>query len=212
ALARATEGLEEGDALLMRLLLPAFRATASLLQQAHRQYEAFDALGLPIVLTGADGRTLHRTPSFERLVSSESDPLPLTAAISDLARTLVRSTLAGGHTSPAPCLRSIRTAGGSYELRAALTGPAPTDAGPAVVVTVAPQALVLPTPEELEGRFGLTRREAEVALLLAEGLPNDDLAERLFISPHTARRHTERVLAKLNVGTRGAVARRLMEG
>lgn len=54
-------------------------------------------------------------------------------------------------------------------------------------------------------RFGLTGRQAEVAQLLAEGMSNDELAERLGISPHTARNHTEHVMRKLGVGTRARV-------
>jgi DNA-binding NarL/FixJ family response regulator len=56
----------------------------------------------------------------------------------------------------------------------------------------------------------MTVREAEVALLIAEGLKNRAVAERLPISPHTARRHTERVLRKLGIGSRAAVATSLL--
>jgi non-specific serine/threonine protein kinase len=52
----------------------------------------------------------------------------------------------------------------------------------------------------------LTRREVEVAVLLAQGLPNSSVAKALYISPHTARRHTERVMAKLDVPARAQVA------
>ena len=55
----------------------------------------------------------------------------------------------------------------------------------------------------------LTRREHEVVLLVAEGLTNAQIAERLWISPGTMRRHLENVFAKLGVHTRtAAVARR----
>ena len=57
----------------------------------------------------------------------------------------------------------------------------------------------------------LTPREAEVLALLAEGLTNRQIGERLFISEKTASVHVSRLLAKLGAGTRGeaaAVARR----
>jgi DNA-binding CsgD family transcriptional regulator len=44
-----------------------------------------------------------------------------------------------------------------------------------------------------------------VALLLAERRSNTEIAGALGISPHTAKRHTERVLGKLGVSTRRAV-------
>ena len=48
----------------------------------------------------------------------------------------------------------------------------------------------------------LTRREAEVLALVADGLSNRELAERLFISPKTAEHHVSRILGKLGVKTR----------
>jgi DNA-binding NarL/FixJ family response regulator len=48
----------------------------------------------------------------------------------------------------------------------------------------------------------LTPREREVLALLAEGLDNHAIAERLFISPDTARAHVVKVLAKLQVESR----------
>jgi two-component system, NarL family, nitrate/nitrite response regulator NarL len=48
----------------------------------------------------------------------------------------------------------------------------------------------------------LTRREAEVLTLLARGADNEAMAERLFISPQTARTHVQNVLAKLGVHSR----------
>jgi DNA-binding NarL/FixJ family response regulator len=48
----------------------------------------------------------------------------------------------------------------------------------------------------------LTPREREVLALLAEGLDNKAIAERLFISAETARAHVVRLLAKLNVESR----------
>jgi GAF domain-containing protein len=60
--------------------------------------------------------------------------------------------------------------------------------------------------EGLQARFGFTKQEARVALLLAERKTNQEVADALFISPSTARGHTERVLEKLGVATRRAVA------
>ncbi len=48
----------------------------------------------------------------------------------------------------------------------------------------------------------LTRRELEVATLLASGLSNGEIAEALSISPITARNHVTSVIEKLGVRTR----------
>lgn len=48
----------------------------------------------------------------------------------------------------------------------------------------------------------LTRRELEVLLLLADGLKQREIADRLVISPRTVGTHIEHVLAKLGVHSR----------
>jgi non-specific serine/threonine protein kinase len=54
--------------------------------------------------------------------------------------------------------------------------------------------------------FGLTRRETEVLRLVAEGLTDREIADRLFISRRTASKHVEAILAKLRVDSRRAAA------
>jgi DNA-binding CsgD family transcriptional regulator len=76
-----------------------------------------------------------------------------------------------------------------------------------VVVVHARQRLTTQEREErIRERYRLTRREARVALLLADQKSNDEIAEDLFISSHTARHHTQSVLNKLGVRSRREVA------
>jgi DNA-binding CsgD family transcriptional regulator len=57
--------------------------------------------------------------------------------------------------------------------------------------------------EELRGRLALlTPREREVLELVAEGLPNAEIARRLFISEKTAKVHVHHIFEKLGVGSR----------
>jgi DNA-binding NarL/FixJ family response regulator len=49
----------------------------------------------------------------------------------------------------------------------------------------------------------LTNRELDVVRLLAEGLRNAAIAERLFLSPRTVDHHVSSVLRKLGARTRG---------
>jgi DNA-binding NarL/FixJ family response regulator len=48
----------------------------------------------------------------------------------------------------------------------------------------------------------LTDREREIVVLAAEGLSNDEIAERLVISPATARTHVSRAMIKLGARDR----------
>jgi len=48
----------------------------------------------------------------------------------------------------------------------------------------------------------LTEREREVVRLVAEGLTNDEIGQRLFMSPATARTHVGRAISKLGVRDR----------
>jgi len=48
----------------------------------------------------------------------------------------------------------------------------------------------------------LTDREREVMALVAEGLSNEEIAERLFVSPATAKTHVSRAMIKLNARDR----------
>lgn len=57
----------------------------------------------------------------------------------------------------------------------------------------------------------LTRRELEVARLVATGAANKEVAARLGISTHTARHHTERVYRKLSIKSRVSLVRMVTE-
>jgi DNA-binding NarL/FixJ family response regulator len=56
-----------------------------------------------------------------------------------------------------------------------------------------------PPPRHLDE---LTNREREVTALVAEGLSNEDIAERLYLSPATAKTHVNRAMTKLGVRDR----------
>jgi DNA-binding CsgD family transcriptional regulator/tetratricopeptide (TPR) repeat protein len=63
-----------------------------------------------------------------------------------------------------------------------------------------------PRPRTSENPSGLTTREVEVLALLAEGLRNAEIAERLVVAPKTVDHHVSAVLRKLDVRTRGEAA------
>ena len=57
-----------------------------------------------------------------------------------------------------------------------------------------------------EGPAGLTTREVEVLRLLARGMPNKEIAQRLVISPKTVANHVEHIYAKIDTSNRAAAS------
>ena len=63
-----------------------------------------------------------------------------------------------------------------------------------------------PRPSTRENAAGLTARELDVLALVAEGLRNAQIAERLFVSQKTVDHHVSAILRKLDTPTRGQAA------
>jgi DNA-binding NarL/FixJ family response regulator len=66
-----------------------------------------------------------------------------------------------------------------------------------------------PAPEQRADTVadhGLTRREREVAALIAQGLTNREIAARLVVAQRTAEGHVENILSKLGFTSRTQVA------
>jgi NarL family two-component system response regulator LiaR len=72
--------------------------------------------------------------------------------------------------------------------------------------TLAPEAVnaLVQAGREPEITLGhdLSDREREVLVLMVEGLNNQQIAERLFVSQSTAKSHVSSILSKLKVSTR----------
>jgi DNA-binding CsgD family transcriptional regulator/membrane protein implicated in regulation of membrane protease activity len=57
-------------------------------------------------------------------------------------------------------------------------------------------------PTVSSSEFGLSPREVEVLRLLARGLSNQEIADRLFLSPRTVHHHVSHILDKMGVDNR----------
>jgi len=117
---------------------------------------------------------------IEALQAGARSYLTKDADRTDIARAL--QAAAGGLTVFDPRVRATL-------LAAAGPGPGPGP-GPAG-----------PSPEAPDG---LTQREVEILGLMAQGLTNPEIAERLFLSNHTVKTHINRIFAK--TGSRDRVA------
>jgi predicted ATPase/class 3 adenylate cyclase/DNA-binding CsgD family transcriptional regulator len=77
---------------------------------------------------------------------------------------------------------------------------------PEVAPPTAPQSAQPTTPTGAY-QAGLTRREVEVLRLVAQGLTDAQVAERLVVSAHTVHAHLRSIYAKLEVTSRAAATR-----
>jgi DNA-binding NarL/FixJ family response regulator len=103
----------------------------------------------------------------------------------------------GKNVAPADLLHAIRVVAGGE----ALLSPRATR-GLVSRFLSRPEPGAGPVLPALTGLTGLTEREREILVLVAHGLSNDDIAERLYVSPLTAKTHVNRAMTKLNVRDR----------
>lgn len=201
---------------MLKVLLPAFRAGVMTQQrfagQQGRLFAMMDTLGHAVRVCDGAGRRLHRSRALTELLAEDPERESIVAAV-DRAVANARATLdgkrmttdraAGGFVS------EIRTSTAGYRITVSLHH----DVTPQETLLLAVVCRTTPVPmssEELRARYGLTRAESRAATLIGRGLSNLEIATQLCISPHTARRHTERILFKLGVRSRAEVPGRVL--
>jgi non-specific serine/threonine protein kinase len=85
------------------------------------------------------------------------------------------------------------------------------DEGMTLAVNDGQQQSRATAPSAPSGRGALTRREAEIARLLAEDLTNREIAGRLSLSERTVQTHVTNMLNKLGLRSRGQIVRWVAE-
>ncbi len=136
---------------------------------------------------------LDASKTLARLAEVRAMEMPVVAVVGDVSH--VAPALAAG--ARGVVLRDQVGPG----IHAAL---AAVRSGLTVMDTALASALVPPpiAQREPKGRGDLTEREKQVVQLLAEGLSNKLIADRLGISDHTAKFHVNGVMMKLGASTR----------
>jgi DNA-binding CsgD family transcriptional regulator len=187
--------------------------SAAVLPRAAREREhrvflrTLDCLPLNLLYFDLHGERLHSNSSARRLLRELTDPQQLLDAVGEFADTLGEAAQVGGQTEWKAREHSLSV--GRFLLRAGYVA-IPLFGGQGfILVTIALQQAGL-SSSELQAAHGLTRQQARIAMLLAAGLSNREIAEQLSISPHTVRRHTEQVMSKLCVRSRAQVANLLL--
>ncbi|NKQ58692.1 ATPase [Amycolatopsis sp. K13G38] len=109
------------------------------------------------------------------------------------------------------CAERSRAALGAQAYQAAFDAAASFGPDEAISFALAEKAGKPRTVERRSSPGGLTRREREIAELVAEGLSNRAIATRLVIAQRTAETHVENILAKLGFTSRAQIAAWLAE-
>ena len=204
----------------LRAIAPALRAgiAAWIGSIASRNNVArmLDTLADSAILFDVAGELVHANPAVERLAASvdtsrlKNEAQRLAWSLGAAARRRSQgkpalSSVAGDVSSDTQSVRTVRIGATVYRLRGSIVGEQLLGAEPAVLVTMSASAAEPLSDETLHGDYGLTTREIQVARLIAEGLSNNEIADRLGVRFFTARNHVERTLAKLGVTSRHRV-------
>ena len=207
---------EDGEALLY-LLLPSFRAGNRLLyslgQHRLRLARDLEALGVSLCVCLHDGRLSHVAAGTLALLKRDPEREVVLKRVGAVARevaTSVRRRIGVEIDALPQAHEVVETQFAKYRLSGALATHEMQFGAADILVTVARLTAVPLSVEELMTRFGLTRRESEVAVRLSRGERNSVIASALGLSDHTVRRHTERILAKLGVSNRAEASTKLL--
>ena len=199
----ALPGVVPSDAMCWRVwALTALRRTdeaAAALDEARRMPDLDRWYGRPVVLAGGVALLEGDADGLDRVLDSAPASMPMDLA---LMRLIGAEVIDGP-----PRVQWLREALDAWE---AMGASLPADrarrllreAGGPVPRRRRQQAAV---PEELAAA-GVTAREAEVLRLVGEGLPNAEIAQRLYVSVRTVEAHVSSLLAKLHARSRAHLA------
>jgi DNA-binding CsgD family transcriptional regulator/PAS domain-containing protein len=204
---------------LLQVILPAVRVAV----QAHLTDKTsmadlgsvMDVSGQALALFDLSGRQVRTNPVMQRALAQDPERSRVETSLRQVAAAVVAPLAPDqsgqqGNRSDGRRLE-IATSTAAYRLRGNLVGYNALGHPRAIMVSLNRVAFEIPAPDSLRTRYGLTVRELQVASLIMHRLSNTEIARMLGISPHTARHHTENVLAKLGVRSRKAL-RRLVSG
>lgn len=173
----------------------------------HPDLETLVRFDLPFVCFDKEGSAIHISRTATLLLARHRHVETIFESLRDAAKELLDHDQLTGD-SPRPRVGSKVTDPGDggfwsiHILRTRHDWP--------IAVVVSDGARTAHADSHLRQR--LTRRELEVASLVADGAPAKNVAAALAISVHTARRHTEQVFRKLGVHSRAELTGVVMRG
>jgi DNA-binding CsgD family transcriptional regulator len=125
-----------------------------------------------------------------------------------LVSTLTRARASALHGDGGTCRSRTRTAAGRWLVchASCLRDPDGEFGNTALVIEPAKSSEIAPI---IVQAYGLTEREQEITQLLSHGAATAEMAELLFLSPHTVRDHLKAIFEKVGVSSRGELVAKL---
>jgi len=154
-----------------------------------------DVVLMDIRMPGTDGLAATKTIAADQRLSDARIVILTTFELDEYVFEAIRSGASGflvKDTEPVELLRAVRAVANGD----ALLSPSVTRRLIGEFATRTREARPAPALDVL------TDREREVMALVAEGLTNDEIAERLYVSPMTAKTHVSRAMVKLGARDR----------
>jgi DNA-binding NarL/FixJ family response regulator len=154
-----------------------------------------DVVLMDIRMPGTDGLTATRTMAGDDRLAGVRIVILTTFELDEYVFEAIRAGASGflvKDTEPAELLRAVRAVAAGD----ALLSPSVTRRLIGEFASRSQERGPVPTLD------ALTEREREVMALVAEGLSNDEIAERLYLSPMTAKTHVSRAMTKLGARDR----------
>jgi DNA-binding NarL/FixJ family response regulator len=154
-----------------------------------------DVVLMDIRMPGTDGLAATRTIASDERLSDARIIILTTFELDEYVFEAIRSGASGflvKDTEPVELLRAVRAVANGD----ALLSPGVTRRLIGEFANKTRESRPTPALDVL------TDREREVMALVAEGLTNDEIAERLYVSPTTAKTHVSRAMVKLGARDR----------
>jgi DNA-binding CsgD family transcriptional regulator len=188
--------------LLRPVIAASARAVASNAAGALSLDSLLNTLEIESAVIADDGRWVHMSRGLERTLARLDAPQDAAwrEHVGALARDLLRQFARYPRSTPSA---TVELAGRRASLM--ILRDAPVGTSPMVVLRVEGIELPERCPEGL-AVLQLTERQWDVARRVTVGERNQEIADALQISVHTARRHVEAIMSKLGVSSRAAVS------